>query len=168
MKIFTINNQKEGKILRQSLKKVDFSEIPKKELKELAKKMRQIMKEAKGIGLSANQIGLNLRFFVAEVPDSQGRRKFYALANPEIIKKYEEKELLEEGCLSVPEIVSFVERPSKVIISGFDTNGRKVKIKAWGLLARVFQHEIDHLNGILFTDKAANLRKYENVRKYEK
>jgi len=151
-KVLTID-QKESKILHQSLEKVDFSEIPKKELKELAKKMRQIMKEAKGIGLSANQIGLDLRFFVAEVPDSQGRCKFYALANPEIIKRYEEKEVLEEGCLSVPGMVGVVERPSKVIISGFDTNGRKVKIKAWGLLARVFQHEIDHLDGILFIDR---------------
>jgi len=155
-------DQKEGKILRQPLKDVDFSKISLKELKALAKKMRQIMRKSHGIGLSANQIGLNLKFFVAELPDQQGHLKFYALANPKIIKKSSETEILEEGCLSVPGMVGLVERPFKIIVSGFDTNGRKIKIKAWGLLARVFQHEIDHLNGVLFIDKAKNVYKVES------
>ena len=72
---------------------------------------------------------------------------------------------MEEGCLSVPEIFGAVERPEKITLEGFDTGGKKIKIKAWGLLARIFQHETDHLNGILFIDKAKNLRRYEKQEK---
>lgn len=111
------------------------------------------MKETNGVGLSANQIGLPWRLFVAQVPDKQGKQKFYTIFNPQIIKSSKEKDILEEGCLSVPNHWGPVERHSKIIISGFNERGKKIKIKAWGILARVFQHEIDHLNGILFIDK---------------
>ena len=70
---------------------------------------------------------------------------------------------MEEGCLSVPEIFGEVERQEKIILEGYDKNGRKIKIKAWGLLARVFQHEVDHLNGKIFIDTAKNLHKYEKT-----
>mgnify|MGYP003922156025 CR=1 FL=1 len=111
------------------------------------------MREANGIGLSANQIGLPYRVFVAQVPDLQGRLKFYAIFNPEIVKVSKEKELFEEGCLSIPDKYALVPRYSHIVIKGFDINGKKIKIKAWGLLARVFQHEIDHLDGKLFIDR---------------
>lgn len=119
------------------------------DIRELVKKMRKIMREAEGIGLAAPQIGVPLAVFVAEVD-----KKSYAFVNPEILKVSEEKDELEEGCLSLPGLYGPVERPAKITVVATDLTGKKVKIKAWGLLARVFQHEIDHLNGILFVDKA--------------
>ena len=119
------------------------------------------MQLARGIGLSANQIGLGLRLFVAEVPDSEGNLKFYAVFNPKLGKVGKEKAALEEGCLSVPDTYGLVERPGRVLLTGFDKNGRPLKIKAWGILARVFQHEIDHLDGKLFIDRTKQIYKAE-------
>ncbi|MEK7062176.1 MAG: peptide deformylase, partial [Patescibacteria group bacterium] len=78
---------------------------------------------------------------------------FYAIFNPEIIKFSKQTEIIEEGCLSVPGVLGEVERPKKIALTGFNKNDQKIKIKAEGLTARVFQHETDHLNGILFIDK---------------
>ena len=161
--VWTIDSKKEAKILRKKMADFDFSKFSKKEIQQLLTKMREKMKKANGIGLSANQIGLDFNLFVA-----QAEGKFYAIFNPKITKFSNEKSVLEEGCLSVPEVFGPVARPAKIVLEGLDKNGKPLKIKAWGLLARIFQHEIDHLNGIVFTDKARNLRKYENVQKYEK
>ncbi len=111
--------------------------------------MRQSMHEAEGIGLSANQIGMNIKVFVAKVEN-----KFYAVFNPELVQLSKDQITLDEGCLSVPGVYGAVDRPEKVTLKGLDQNGKALKIKAWGLLARVFQHEMDHLNGKLFIDKA--------------
>lgn len=152
MQILTVKNKKEEKFLRKKTRNFDFSKFSRKEIKELISAMRQAMKKAEGIGLSANQIGIDASVFVAEV-----NNKFYAFFNPKIEKSSAETMETEEGCLSVPDSFGLVKRAEKITISGFDQSGKKVKIKAWGLLARVFQHEIDHLNGILFIDKAKNL-----------
>ena len=88
-------------------------------------------------------------------------KKFYVVFNPKIIKSGEETTSLEEGCLSVPGIYGEVQRPDKITVMGFDESGKKIKFKINGLLARVFQHEIDHLNGGLFIDKAKELYKME-------
>lgn len=156
--IWTIDNKSEAKILRKKMAYFDFSKHSKKEIQELIRKMREAMKKANGVGLSANQIGLDMHVFVAQVEG-----KFYSIFNSKITKISEEKNQVEEGCLSVPEVFGEVSRPAKVALEGFDKNNRKVKIKAWGLLARVFQHESDHLNGIVFIDKATDLHKYENA-----
>ncbi len=153
-RIWTIQDKKEEKFLRKKAAKFDFKKHGKKEIRELVRKMREAMKTANGIGLSANQIGLDMKFFVA-----QPEKKFYAVFNPEIIKASPEKTAMEEGCLSVPELFGVVERPDKIILTGFDMNNKKIKIKAWGLLARVFQHEVDHLNGALFIDKCRAVQK---------
>lgn len=159
-KIWLITNKDELPVLRKPTKPFDFSARTRAELRDLLKMMRLEMKKANGVGLSANQIGLSERFFVAEVPDSQGKPKFYAIFNPEIIKTSKGKtETIEEGCLSVPEVWGPVKRFSEVTLVGQDAAGRKVKIKAWGLLARVFQHEVDHLDGKLFIDHTTNTRK---------
>jgi len=152
-KILKITNKEEAKFLREKTQPFDFSRFSKEEIKTLIKKMRAIMIAADGIGLSANQIGLPYRVFVARVPNKSGNFKFYAIFNPEIVKVYKEKEILEEGCLSVPDTFGPVERDYKLVLVGQDISQKKIKIKAWGLLARVFQHEIDHLNGVLFIDK---------------
>lgn len=146
--IVTVKKKKEEKFLRRPVADFDFKNTTKKEIRELVKRMRKAMKEANGVGLSANQIGLEIRAFVA-----QDGNKFYAVFNPEMIKASKEKIDYVEGCLSVPKKYGSVSRPEKITLIGFDQNGKKLKIKAWGFLARVFQHEIDHLNGVLFTDK---------------
>lgn len=159
-KILTIANKTEENFLRRKAAVFNFSNLSKKELDELIKKMRAIMKVAIGVGLSANQIGLDFQLFVAEIPQKKGTPKFYAIFNPKIIKASEETEVLEEGCLSVPMIYGEVERSKKITLEGLDKNQKKIRIKAFGLLARVFQHEVDHLNGILFIDRAKNLKQY--------
>lgn len=157
--ILKIDDKKNDKFLRQKAVRFNFKEHSPKEIKALVKSMRETMKRADGVGLSANQIGLPFRMFVAQVPDAQGKPKFYAIFNPEITKISKETEILEEGCLSVSETWGPVERHYRLTLTGEDMNGRKLRIKAWGLLARVFQHETDHLNGGLFIDKARELRK---------
>ena len=152
--ILIIGVAKEEKILRRKTAPFDFSKFTKKEIMALVARMRRIMRKANGIGLSANQIGLDLKMFVAEVPDGQGSTKFYAVFNPKIEKVGEETAVYEEGCLSVPGKWGDIERAKTITISGQDKNGKPAKIKAWGLLAHVFQHEMDHLNGKLFIDGA--------------
>ena len=152
--ICTIGNKKEEKILRTKTVEFDFEKFNKKDLQTLVTDMRRIMRQANGIGLSANQIGLNFKMFVAEVPDPDGGTKFYAVFNPKIEKTSAEKNDLEEGCLSIPGKYGEIERADRVTLTGFDKNEKAIKIKAWGLLAHVFQHEMDHLNGKLFIDRA--------------
>ena len=156
-KIYTISNKSEEKFLRKKAADFDFTKFAKKELEGLIKNMRKIMKEAVGIGLSANQLGLDMQLFVAEVPQKDRAPKFYAIFNPEITKMSQETEILEEGCLSVPGIYGEVERFKKITLKGLDKNQKAVKLEVYGLTARVFQHETDHLNGILFIDRAKNL-----------
>lgn len=159
--ILKIDNKKNEKFLREKTAKFDFSKFSKKDIRELVRTMRELMKHADGVGLSANQIGLSFRMFVAQVPDANGRPKFYAIFNPEITKISKEMETIEEGCLSVPETWGPVERHYRLTLIGEDVNGKKVKINAWGLLARVFQHEMDHLNGMLFIDRTKELHKHK-------
>ncbi|MEK7612217.1 MAG: peptide deformylase [Patescibacteria group bacterium] len=162
MKIVTIENDDKAEILKTRIPDVDIHAMNKSVIRELARDMRKIMRAADGVGLAANQIGLNIRMFVAEVPGERGGRpKFYALLNPEIIKVSKEKQVVEEGCLSVPGIFGPTPRAEKITFVGYDANGKKVKIKAWGFLARVLQHETDHLNGHLFTEKAKSLHPVE-------
>jgi peptide deformylase len=155
--ILVMANKKDEKFLRKKTVDFDFRKFGKKEASELVTRMRRIMRAANGVGLSANQIGLDLKVFVAEVPDPHGGTKFYAVFNPKLEKVSEDKVSYEEGCLSVPGTWGDVERPTKITVSGFDKNGRPAKIKAWGLLARVFQHEMDHLNGKLFVDRTKKI-----------
>ncbi|MDP3999283.1 MAG: peptide deformylase [bacterium] len=154
--LWTIDSKSEEKFLRRKAVKFDFAKYSKKEIRELLQKMREIMQKANGIGLSANQIGLDFKVFVAQ-PD----KKFYAIFNPELVKESGDPVLMEEGCLSVPLAYGVVERADKVVLTGWDQNNKKVKIKAWGLLARVFQHEMDHLNGKLFIDRCKDVKKHE-------
>ncbi|SRR5258708_4208582 len=161
--IFVVDDKKQEKFLRKKTVDFDFKKFTKKEVNDLVARMRRVMRAANGIGLSANQIGLNFKVFVAEVPDAQGSTKFYAVFNPKIEKTSPEKVFYEEGCLSVPGKWGDVERPEKIVINGLDKNGNPAKIKAWGLLARVFQHEVDHLNGKLFIDRTKKVHESEAV-----
>ncbi len=152
--ILQITNKQEFVFLRRKTKRFDFAAHTPKEINELLQQMKHAMREARGVGLSANQIGVDAQVFIAEVPGTNRELKFYAVFNPIIDKVGEEIESSEEGCLSVPKKYGDVPRATHLVIRGFNKSGKPLKLKAWGLLARVFQHEIDHLNGKLFIDRA--------------
>jgi len=124
------------------------------DVRSLIEQMRKVIKQNNGVGLAAIQIGEPTRIIVCEIDD-----KFYTFINPEIIKSFPETSAVEEGCLSLPNMYGEVERPKKISLKAINFDGKKIKIKAFGLLARVVQHEIDHLDGILFIDKAKNITK---------
>src|SRR3989344_762424 len=111
MTIVTIQNKKDEKFLRHPVSLFDFKKYTKKEIRELVKTMRQSMQEAEGIGLSANQIGMDIKVFVAKVEN-----KFYAVFNPEIQQASKETVGLDEGCLSVPGVYGLVERPARITL----------------------------------------------------
>ena len=121
-------------------------------LVRLAEDMLRIMRENDGAGLAANQIGRLKRIFVAAYEDEEEVYEF-ALVNPVIEERSEALEKAEEGCLSIPQTRVEVERPRAVTVSGKDPLGAPVRVEAEGLLARIFQHEIDHLDGILMLDR---------------
>jgi peptide deformylase len=162
-KIFTINNKEEEVFLRKKTEEFDFKKFSLKEINELISEMKKAMKKANGIGLSANQVGLPYRLFIAQIPE-KSNNKFYVVFNPKIEKLDGETLNLDEGCLSVPQKYGQVPRREKIIISGFNRYGKPIKIKAWGLLAHIFQHEIDHLDGKLFIDKAKKIYKPEELK----
>ena len=117
-------------------------------LERLAEDMMKVMREAEGVGLAANQIGRLKRIFVASLEDEE-----YAIVNPVIEERSEASEKDIEGCLSIPEIRVEVERSCAVTVLGKDPSGTPVRVEAEGVLARIFQHEIDHLDGILILDR---------------
>ncbi|MDI6703838.1 MAG: peptide deformylase [bacterium] len=120
-------------------------------IKRLIDDMFETMYANLGIGLAANQVGVLKRVIVTDV-GTEGARKPIYLINPEIIEM-DGEEILEEGCLSLPEIKGEVKRKKRVFVRGLDTEGKVVKIDTIGILARAIQHEIDHLDGILFIDR---------------
>lgn len=152
LEILVVDNPEHLKVLRSKAKKV-----PKvtPQLVELAERMLAAMHEANGVGLAAPQVGVLLRLFVAELPEDDEEPlagQPIILFNPEIVKGKGEQ-IGFEGCLSIPGWVGEVARQEQVTVKGLDERGREVRVKAEGYLARVFQHEIDHLDGVLFTDK---------------
>ncbi|KKS75816.1 peptide deformylase [Candidatus Azambacteria bacterium RIFOXYD1_FULL_42_11] len=146
--------QEGGPVLRKKSEPVKDPKAP--EIQKLVADMILTMKAANGIGLAAPQIGRSLRLFTVNIEG-----KIYVFINPEIKDISSEKVPFEEGCLSVQKTWGPVVRPKKLTIKALDENGKPVKIRAKGLLARVVQHEMDHLNGTLFIDKADKLYKVE-------
>lgn len=139
------------KILRKKVSKV--TEVDLKTI-ELIKNMFDTMRNANGIGLAANQVGADKSIVVIDVSQVEDYEdtKPLALINPKIIKRSEKKVFIEEGCLSIPEVREEVERPESITIVYQDTDLKEHTLEADRLLARVLQHEYDHLQGILFTD----------------
>lgn len=144
LKIVTIPNP----VLTEKTKPVDKFDSA---LSKLVGDMIQACKSANGIGLAAPQIGKSIRLCVIDL-DHLGLPPF-ALVNPKITKKSLKKVDMEEGCLSIPGVFGIVRRPMKITVSAQSLDGQKHKFEADGLLARVIQHEVDHLDGILFTTK---------------
>lgn len=138
-------------------------------LRKLAADMLETMHENAGVGLAAPQIGLSMRLLVAEyVPDKEdvesGERGFKViLCNPEIVKSSEDMETGLEGCLSIPGWVGDVPRHVSVTVKGQTPEGKEVRLKADHYFARVLQHEIDHLNGVLFTDRIEDIKTLRKI-----
>lgn len=136
---------------RKAHKVIDFG----KEFQTLVDNMIDTLRDAPGVGLAAPQVGVSERLIVVEYGDDEDEtvpKKLFVVANPEIVYQSEEMVSGLEGCLSVPDLIGEVDRHVKIEVRGLNRHGKPIKIKAEDWIARIFQHEIDHLEGILFTD----------------
>ena len=141
-------------MLRRRAKKVTHFDD---ELHTLLDDMTDTMRNAPGVGLAAPQVNISKRVIAVEFGDEEEPEAplvLYTLVNPQVAAFSDELVIGIEGCLSIPDLIGEVQRPHAATIKGFDRNGEQVQINAEGWLARIFQHEIDHLNGVLFTDHA--------------
>jgi peptide deformylase len=156
------------RVLREKANKVrDFGPA----LQSLIDDMVETMRDAPGLGLAAPQIGVSLRLAVIELPEGEDededtqdpyRGKLIVICNPEIVKTWGEEEG-QEGCLSLPVYVGEVKRAARVLVKAQDRHGKQIRLRAEGLMARVLQHEIDHLSGTLFVDRVESLDKLYRV-----
>ena len=154
-----------NKILRKKsliVEKVD------KDLQKLMDDMLETMYAAPGIGLAAIQVGVPKRVIVLDIDSKEGPKNPMFFVNPEIIKKSENNSTYEEGCLSVPGQFAEIDRPDKCHIKYLDYHGQPKEIKAEGMLATCIQHEMDHLEGILFIDYLSKLKKSMIIKKLSK
>jgi peptide deformylase len=148
-------------VLRRKAHKVtEFDQ----DLQTLIDDMVDTLRAAPGVGLAAPQVGISERVIVIEYSaddseDENAPKKLFTLVNPEIIKASEDIETGVEACLSIPGLVGEVDRAYQIMVKAQNRRGQNVKIKARGWLARIFQHEIDHLDGVLFTDRAEKVWK---------
>lgn len=140
---------------------VDVERFGDRDLKDLVRAMARAMYDAPGVGLAATQVGVMSRVLVYDVDEG-----LVALCNPRIVETSGETEVVEEGCLSLPGIEVPIERPSSLTCEAFDLAGEPVRIEAAGLLARVLQHEIDHLDGVLIIDRATPEERKAAIQRY--
>ena len=159
LKIYKLGEE----VLRQNCEEVKPEEI-NDELRTLIKEMFLTMDEANGVGLAAPQVGIAKRFFVV-MADDDVRRVFI---NPVITKTSSELSEYEEGCLSIPGVYETIVRPKAVTISALDMNGKPFTIDAEGLLARIVQHESDHLDGVLYIDRGDEEFKNKTIETFKK
>jgi peptide deformylase len=138
------------------------------EIRRLADDMLDTMYDAPGVGLAAIQVGAPLRMVTMDVSKSETERAPMVLINPEVTWTSEEKRTYEEGCLSIPEYYEEVERPDRIRFRYMNLQGETVEQEADGLMATCVQHEIDHLNGILFIDYLSKLKRDRVITKFKK
>jgi peptide deformylase len=150
------------RLVSEPVKSVDNS------IRELMDELVETMHDAPGIGLAAIQIGVAKRVLVLDLAkkDEPSQPQFFV--NPEIVWSSDEKSVYEEGCLSIPEYYEEVERPSRVRAKYLDREGKRREIEAEGLMATALQHEIDHLNGVLFIDHISKLKRDRVIKKFIK
>ena len=137
-------------------------------IRTLVDDMAESMYAADGIGLAAIQIGVAKRVLVIDLDQKEGKKNPIAYINPKIIWASDETAVFEEGCLSVPEIWDDVERPARIKCEYLDRDGKKQILEADGLLATCLQHEMDHLNGVLFIDHLSRLKRGMAIKKLTK
>lgn len=150
LKIITLPNP----ALREKSSEINFKKMKKGELKSLFSSMAKTMIKTNGVGLAAPQIGKNIKLAVINSKDG-----VFCVINPKFAKKSWACELGQEGCLSIPGVFGKVKRHKKISLVYYNLDGKKIKLTAQGMMARVLQHEIDHLDGILFIDKAVEIEK---------
>ena len=138
------------------------------DIRKLMKDMLETMYDAPGIGLAAVQIGILKRLVVLDVSKDENKKDPLFLINPEIIKKSDDTSIYEEGCLSLPGQFAEIERPAECFLKYIDLNGQEKELKAKGLLSTCIQHEVDHLNGVLFIDYLSKLKKDMIIKKLVK
>jgi peptide deformylase len=135
---------------------------------KLFQDMVETMYHNRGIGLAAPQIGVSERIIVLDQdPEEWYGKGGFVVINP-LIREADGEEEMEEGCLSIPEIRDVVKRAYRLVVVGYDLDGREIEIDARGLMARAFQHEIDHINGVLFLDRLGAFQRDLHVRKWRK
>lgn len=137
------------------------------DIQQIIDDMIQTMYTAPGIGLAAPQVGIPLRLFVCDLSVGRSASELLTFVNPEFVER-DGMQLEEEGCLSVPGFNATVARPSRAVLKGLDRQGRDQSVEATGLLARCFQHEMDHLEGTVFVDRLRGLQKDLIVRRIKK
>ena len=142
------------RILSKKIKEIATEAIKSGEYAEMVLNMKQTMKEHEGVGLAANQIGEDASVFVIDAELAHKHNVPDTYFNPEITEYSSDNDYLEEGCLSIPGFYVEIKRSKKIMFKAVDEQGRKVKFKAKGFLARVLQHETDHLNGVVIKDRA--------------
>jgi peptide deformylase len=150
------------KVVSEPVAKVDA------EIRTLVDDMIATMYDADGIGLAAIQVGVPKRILVMDIDQKDGKKNPKAYINPKILWASEEMATFEEGCLSVPEIWDEVERPAKIRAEYLDRDGKRHEIEAEGLFATCLQHEMDHLEGILFVDHLSKLKRTMAMKKLQK
>ncbi|HEY2032604.1 MAG TPA: peptide deformylase [Rhizomicrobium sp.] len=150
------------KVVSEPVAKVDA------EIRALVDDMIETMYGADGIGLAAIQVGVPKRVLVMDIDQKDGKKNPKAYINPKILWTSEEVATFEEGCLSVPEIWDEVERPAKIRAEYLDRDGKRHEIEAEGLLATCLQHEMDHLEGVLFLDHLSKLKRSMALKKLQK
>jgi len=138
------------------------------DIKKLVEAMFESMYEAPGIGLAAVQLGELKRVVTMDLSKKEGPPNPQVFINPEIVWKSEEQATYEEGCLSIPEIHEDVERPARVKLKYLDIEGKQHEVNAEGLFATCIQHEVDHLNGVLFIDHISKLKRDRIIKKFSK
>jgi len=147
-------------LYRKARKVTDFG----KELQTLVDDMVETMRVAPGVGLAAPQVDVPLRVIVVEFGDEEDESvplKLFIVVNPEITRFSKEQVTGTEGCLSIPDFVGDVDRSVSVVVKGMNRRGQPLRIKSSGWLARIFQHEVDHINGVLFIDRTESVWKLE-------
>ena len=154
-----------AKVLRREAAPVE--EVTE-ETRRLVRDMFDTMYDAEGIGLAAPQVGVSERILVVDVTEDDDSRHVHALVNPAITWSSADTAKSGEGCLSIPGIEETVTRPARVVVEAQSLDGDPVRIEADGMLARALQHEIDHLNGVLFIDRVSPLKRGILIRKWRK
>ena len=149
-------------------KKASPLEKVSEEVKKILNDMAETMYNAPGIGLAGNQVGVLKRLVVMDCSTDEEDPNLIKMINPEIVNSSDEKEELEEGCLSIPDHKSIVKRPANVKVKYLNIDGIEKTLDAEGLLAACVQHEIDHLNGILFVDHISRIKRDMILRKVKK
>jgi peptide deformylase len=152
-------------VLRQVSKPIERVDAP---LRKLADDMLETMYDAPGIGLAAIQIGEPLRMLVIDLAKEGDEPAPHVFINPEILARTDDRSVYEEGCLSIPDYYAEVERPASVRVKYLDRDGKQQEVEADGLLATCLQHEIDHLDGVLFIDHISKLKRDIVIRRFKK